>query len=310
VLTDLSGRIAGIVDGGESAGVGVESTVVECADADPSAGRHEGCVTILRPGGITREQLEAVVGVGRVRMDPAIVRQQTAMLAHPADASTQSSAICHVQALPKQHGIRGKEQPTMSSLTASAAAPALPTPPPATASSHSSSGDVPNSAISAGTASAASSDAAAAVAASTANVTLAAPRAPGMKYTHYAPRAPLVLIDGSLSFLLAVALPYVRRDEVVGVMATAEAAADIAAWRAANDVDATLVQHLVCGSTRSDLPSVARGLYSALRAADDSSVQIILSEVFDARDMGEAVMNRLNKAAGGRIIREAPVPFA
>ncbi|RDW20535.1 L-threonylcarbamoyladenylate synthase [Oceanobacillus chungangensis] len=61
VFEDLQGKIAGILDGGAT-GVGVESTVIDCTEAIP---------TILRPGGITVEQLQAVVG--DVNVDPALV---------------------------------------------------------------------------------------------------------------------------------------------------------------------------------------------------------------------------------------------
>lgn len=60
VADDLTGRIAGIVDGGPT-GVGLESTVVDCTGKTP---------VILRPGGVTREQLAAVVGI--VEVDPAL----------------------------------------------------------------------------------------------------------------------------------------------------------------------------------------------------------------------------------------------
>ena len=60
VTDDLTGRIAGIVNGGAT-GVGLESTVVDCTGDIPA---------ILRPGGITKEQLEAVVG--EVAVDPAL----------------------------------------------------------------------------------------------------------------------------------------------------------------------------------------------------------------------------------------------
>ena len=60
VIDDLDGRIAGVVDGGET-GVGVESTVVDCTGEIP---------VILRPGGITKEQLEEVVG--KVEVDPSL----------------------------------------------------------------------------------------------------------------------------------------------------------------------------------------------------------------------------------------------
>ena len=60
VADDLTGRIAGIVNGGAT-GVGLESTVVDCTGDIPA---------ILRPGGVTKEQLEAVVG--EVTADPAL----------------------------------------------------------------------------------------------------------------------------------------------------------------------------------------------------------------------------------------------
>lgn len=61
VREDLEGRIGGILDGGPT-GVGLESTVVQAAD--------DGTVTILRPGGVTAEQLAAVARA--VVLDPAL----------------------------------------------------------------------------------------------------------------------------------------------------------------------------------------------------------------------------------------------
>jgi len=58
VREDLAGKIAGIVDGGPT-GVGVESTVIDCTQEIP---------VILRPGGVTKEQIEEVLGVAM--MDP------------------------------------------------------------------------------------------------------------------------------------------------------------------------------------------------------------------------------------------------
>lgn len=56
VEEDLAGRIAGIIDGGPT-GVGVESTVIACGEND---------IAILRPGGITKEQLEKIVPVREI----------------------------------------------------------------------------------------------------------------------------------------------------------------------------------------------------------------------------------------------------
>lgn len=64
VVDDLDGRVAGVVDGGAT-GVGLESTVIDCTEQIP---------VILRPGGITEEQLKRVLG--EVMVDPAIADAQ------------------------------------------------------------------------------------------------------------------------------------------------------------------------------------------------------------------------------------------
>lgn len=66
VLEDLDGRIAGILDGGPT-GIGVESTVVDITGDVPM---------ILRPGGITAEQIAEIIG--EVAIDPGILNEETA----------------------------------------------------------------------------------------------------------------------------------------------------------------------------------------------------------------------------------------
>ncbi|NLN64487.1 MAG: threonylcarbamoyl-AMP synthase [Clostridiaceae bacterium] len=61
VAEDMHGRISWIVDGG-SCKVGVESTVLDMSDGIP---------TILRPGGITPEMIEKVIG--RVQLDRSLI---------------------------------------------------------------------------------------------------------------------------------------------------------------------------------------------------------------------------------------------
>ena len=62
VLRDMDGRVDAIIDGGTSE-VGLESTVVEF---------DGGIVRILRPGYITKEDIEAVVGKGRCEIAPGV----------------------------------------------------------------------------------------------------------------------------------------------------------------------------------------------------------------------------------------------
>ena len=67
VLEDLGGRIEGILEDG-AVGIGVESTIVDLS---------EDCPTLLRPGAITIEDLEAVLGE-KVTIDPTLLGKSMA----------------------------------------------------------------------------------------------------------------------------------------------------------------------------------------------------------------------------------------
>ncbi|KMK78264.1 L-threonylcarbamoyladenylate synthase [Alkalihalobacillus pseudalcaliphilus] len=66
VWTDLQGRVVGIIDGG-STGVGLESTVLDVTGEIP---------ILFRPGGITKEAIESVVGP--IQVDPALKKDDQA----------------------------------------------------------------------------------------------------------------------------------------------------------------------------------------------------------------------------------------
>lgn len=184
VADDLTGRIAGIVDGGAT-GVGVESTVVDCTADIP---------VILRPGGVTREQLEEVVG--EVSVDPAL-----------KDADQ-------------------------------------------------------------------------------------APKAPGMKYRHYAPNAPFYLVNGTSAQIQQLVQEKRNEGLKVGVMTTKENK---------DFYDADVV--IACGE-RSKLETVAEALYDTLRAFNQEDLEIIYGEIFPEHGVGQAIMNRLSKASGLPIIEK------
>lgn len=116
-----------------------------------------------------------------------------------------------------------------------------------------------------------------------------APMAPGMKYTHYAPKAPLTLTANRD----VLAKEYRRRTangEQVGLLLFAE---DYLAMEG--------VYKCSLGSSRS-LREIAAGLYDHLRYFDPLPVDSILCPVVPEEGLGIAIMNRLLKAAGGRII--------
>lgn len=122
-----------------------------------------------------------------------------------------------------------------------------------------------------------------------------APRAPGMKYRHYAPKGELTIVEGSFDAVIA----YINgqtaaereRGERTGIICTSESSSYYAA-----DV-------MKCIGSRRDEESIARNLFAALREFDDESVTKIYTESFETAGLGQAIMNRLLKAAGHRIVQ-------
>ncbi len=191
VLDDLAGRVDLVVDGGP-AGLGVESTVLDLTGERP---------VILRPGGVTRQELEPVLGP--VELDKSVLGEAAG----------------------------GR------------------------------------------------------------------PRSPGMKYTHYAPRAPLFLFEGGdgsqlAKRILEEAERLAAAGHKVGVLACEETAA---LYRGKG-------YHLVVVGRRSDPGTVAASLYESLRRFDRLGVDVILAEGIPCDGVGLAVMNRLRRAAGGNIV--------
>ena len=185
MLEDMDGRIDAILDGGPCS-VGVESTIVDLTCTPPR---------LLRPGGITLEQLRAALG--EVAVDPAVTRLMGA-------------------------GER--------------------------------------------------------------------PRAPGMKYRHYAPKAPVTVVTG----------------------APERSAAYIAAHAGPGDGVICCEEFLpmYAGGARpvmslgpaGDKGEQARRVFDALRAFDHTAVSAIWAQCPDSGGIGLAVTNRLNKAAGFHIV--------
>lgn len=118
------------------------------------------------------------------------------------------------------------------------------------------------------------------------------PKAPGMKYKHYAPRAPLTLITGEPAKMLNAFKREIERltksGHKVGVIASTEI------------IDALPLApaQKVSYGRRGDLKTIAANLYEALRAFDDSDVDALLGEATASDGLGLAIMNRLNKASG------------
>ena len=120
------------------------------------------------------------------------------------------------------------------------------------------------------------------------------PKAPGMKYKHYAPKADMVIVDGEKDTVIeeinrrtAFARQQGRK---VAVIATEET-------KESYNADVVL-----CMGKRDDEDSIAQHMYKILRDCDELEVQEIYSECFQTPRIGQAIMNRLLKAAGHQVI--------
>lgn len=121
-----------------------------------------------------------------------------------------------------------------------------------------------------------------------------APKAPGMKYRHYAPKGDLTIVSGSedevVKYINEHAAQQMAKGEKVGVIAT-----DSTRKRYKADV-------IKDAGDRSDEHTVAHTLFRILREFDDENVTIMYSESFESAGIGQAIMNRLLKAAGHKIV--------
>ena len=184
VCEDLNGRVDMIIDGGNIP-IGLESTIVDMTSEIPM---------ILRPGFVSKEMLEEVLG--EVRVDPTIL-----------DANS-------------------KERP----------------------------------------------------------------KAPGMRYRHYAPKADMAIIRGDEEKVIEKINEMAEEHKGCTVICVDEHAERYSGL------------NLKKVGKKEDSGEIASNLYKVLRECDDEGVEYILSESFSDKGIGAAVMNRLIKAAGHKII--------
>lgn len=121
------------------------------------------------------------------------------------------------------------------------------------------------------------------------------PKAPGMKYKHYAPKAQMVIVEGQEDAVIAKinALSAQKRAEgrKVVIIATEESKAYYEADR------------VMSIGSRTDEDAIAQHLYKLLRECDEVQADEIYSESFQTPRIGQAIMNRLLKAAGHTVVQ-------
>ena len=187
---DLDGRVDMIIDGGE-VGIGLESTIVDLTGEVP---------VILRPGYITKEMLEEVLGP--VEVDRAVLTPDSG----------------------------------------------------------------------------------------------AKPKAPGMKYRHYAPKGALTIVEGNQPERVAA---YIN-GELSAAKSAGHKTGVICTEESRNLYYADCVKS---AGSRANEEEIARDLFRILREFDDEGCEVMFSESFPDSGIGAAVMNRLMKAAGHHVVR-------
>lgn len=121
------------------------------------------------------------------------------------------------------------------------------------------------------------------------------PKAPGMKYTHYAPKAPMIMLEGTKEKMVAGLLTEIAKAKAEGKKIGAVVSSETAKNLPADVVIA------VYGS-REKVDEIAMNLYESLRKFDQTEVDVIFAEGTAEVGLGLAVMNRMHKASGYRII--------
>ena len=145
------------------------------------------------------------------------------------------------------------------------------------------------------------------------------PKAPGMKYTHYAPH-------GTLSIVEAVADESANRASLHSGVKVSYNATEAETLRVAEKIKALVNEkeaqgykvailttrehaslyknysHVLIVGEGSKGQTISARLYAALRECDSEQMEYMYSEAFDQNELGGAIMNRLLKAAGHRVI--------
>ncbi len=120
------------------------------------------------------------------------------------------------------------------------------------------------------------------------------PKAPGMRYRHYAPKGQLSIVEGDQDRVIEHINQWcgqaAAEGKKTGIIGTDET------------VGFYLADSIKSVGSRDDEEAIAHSLYRILREFDDENVDVIYSESFSSKGMGQAIMNRLLKAAGHRVI--------
>lgn len=142
------------------------------------------------------------------------------------------------------------------------------------------------------------------------------PKAPGMKYTHYAPKGELTIVEGESCGVNGTEGDEKDNNYMVDVDSTSKivskinelvdekkvAGFKVAVITTSENSDKYNCDNILIAGERAQGETIAARLYQVLRKCDELDVDYIYSEAFNEGELGGAIMNRLLKAAGHRVI--------
>ncbi|MBE5932301.1 MAG: threonylcarbamoyl-AMP synthase [Lachnospiraceae bacterium] len=146
------------------------------------------------------------------------------------------------------------------------------------------------------------------------------PKAPGMKYTHYAPKGELTIVEGEAFDNSGITCTEGNKKDnnyMVDANSTSKivrkinalvdekkaAGFKVAVITTSENSDKYNCDHVLIAGDRAQGETIAARLYQVLRKCDELRVDYIFSEAFNEGELGGAIMNRLLKAAGHRVIK-------
>lgn len=122
-----------------------------------------------------------------------------------------------------------------------------------------------------------------------------APKAPGMKYRHYAPKADLIIVRGEANKVADLIIDEVTKTDKKTAILTVNQHIDLYEGKANDSIVASW-------GNLDDMEDIAHKVFDWLRKIDEMGIDVVYCEAFEEEGLGLAVMNRLTKAAGYQVI--------
>lgn len=121
------------------------------------------------------------------------------------------------------------------------------------------------------------------------------PKAPGMKYKHYSPNEPVIIVEGNLSLWQSAITHYQSLGEKIGLMANEEIVAAFSKQ----------VKDVFSLGEKDNIQTASHRLFAGLRYFEKTEATIILVAAYPETELGVAYMNRLKKAAANQYYKDA-----